>query len=78
MSQTKTVAPFAANGRLADAMRFFAERMKLVTEPTGCLAAAAVLYGALAAVRGKRVGIVISGGNVDVQRYAELLAGRGA
>jgi threo-3-hydroxy-L-aspartate ammonia-lyase len=53
-------------------MRFFAERMKMVVEPTGCLAAAAVLEGMLD-VRGQRVGIIISGGNVDIDRYAELL-----
>ena len=53
-------------------MRFFAERMKMVVEPTGCLAAAAVLEGMLD-VKGQRVGIIISGGNVDVDRYAELL-----
>ena len=53
-------------------MRFFAERMKMVVEPTGCLAAAAVLEGLLD-VKGQRVGIIISGGNVDVDRYAELL-----
>ena len=53
-------------------MRLLAERMKMVVEPTGCLAAAAVLEGILD-VRGQRVGIIISGGNVDVDRYAELL-----
>jgi threonine dehydratase len=53
-------------------MRFFAERMKMVVEPTGCLAAAAVLEGMLD-VKGQRVGIIISGGNIDVDRYAELL-----
>ena len=58
--------------QLVSTMRFFAERMKLVVEPTGCLAAAAALEGELD-VRGKRVGIIISGGNVDVDRYAELL-----
>ncbi len=58
--------------QLVSTMRFFAERMKMVVEPTGCLAAAAVLEGMLD-VRGQRVGIIISGGNVDVDRYAELL-----
>lgn len=58
--------------QLISTMRFFAERMKMVVEPTGCLAAAAVLEGTLD-VRGQRVGIIISGGNVDVDRYAELL-----
>jgi threonine dehydratase len=59
--------------QLVEAMRFFAERMKMVVEPTGCLAFA----GAIAAgnaIAGKRVGIVISGGNVDLSRYASLLA----
>lgn len=58
--------------QLVRTMHFFGERMKLVVEPTGCLAAAAVLEGLLP-VRGQRVGVIISGGNVDLQRYAELL-----
>ena len=58
--------------QLVSTMRFFAERMKMVVEPTGCLAAAAVLENMLD-VRGQRVGIIISGGNVDSDRYAELL-----
>ena len=57
---------------LREAMRFVAERMKLVIEPTGALAVAAALTGAVA-VRGKRVGVVISGGNVDHDKYAEVL-----
>ncbi|MCG5074367.1 threo-3-hydroxy-L-aspartate ammonia-lyase [Paraburkholderia tagetis] len=56
---------------LVETMKFFASRMKLVVEPTGCLAAAAVLQRKVD-VRGKRVGIVISGGNVDLLRFAEL------
>jgi threonine dehydratase len=48
-------------------MRFFAERMKIVVEPTGCLAAAAVMNQAVD-VRGQRVGVVVSGGNVDIAR----------
>jgi threonine dehydratase len=54
-------------------MRFFAARMKMVVEPTGCLglAAARAMKDQL---QGKRIGIIISGGNVDVARYAELLA----
>jgi threonine dehydratase len=54
-------------------MRFFAERMKIVVEPTGCLAAAALLEGVIDA-RGRRVGVVVSGGNVDLARYASFLA----
>jgi threonine dehydratase len=55
-------------------MRFFAERMKLVVEPTGALAAAAAFTGAVP-VAGLRVGVLISGGNVDLARYAALLQG---
>jgi len=60
--------------QLVSTMRFFAERMKMVVEPTGCLAAAAVLEGVLD-VRGKKVGVILSGGNIDVTRYAALLGG---
>ncbi|URD37722.1 threo-3-hydroxy-L-aspartate ammonia-lyase [Methylobacterium tardum] len=63
-----------SDAQLAEAMRFFASRMKIVVEPTGCLAAAAVLNG-LVDVRGKRVGVVISGGNVDLATFAQLTAG---
>ena len=58
---------------LVETMRFFAERMKMVVEPTGCLAAAAAFSGAVAC-RGKRVGVILSGGNVDLARFAALLA----
>lgn len=57
---------------LVRAMRFFAERMKLVVEPTGALAAAAAFEGAVD-VRGKRVGVIISGGNIDLARFAQLV-----
>jgi len=60
---------------LVSCMRFLAERMKMVVEPTGCLgfAAARAMKNEL---RGKRVGIVISGGNVDIPSYARFLAGQ--
>jgi threonine dehydratase len=59
--------------QLVDAMRFFAERMKMVVEPTGCLAFAGAI-AAGKAIAGQRVGIVISGGNVDLSRFAALIA----
>ncbi len=61
--------------QLVEGMRFFAERMKMVVEPTGCLAFAAACAAAGAGAS-RRVGVVVSGGNVDLARYAELL-GRG-
>jgi threo-3-hydroxy-L-aspartate ammonia-lyase len=60
--------------QLVRTMRFMAERLKLVVEPTGCLAAAALLDGVVAA-RGQRVGVIVSGGNVDLARYAALIGG---
>ncbi len=57
---------------LVAAMRFFAERMKMLVEPTGCLAAAAAFSGAVDC-RGKRVGVILSGGNVDLARFAALV-----
>lgn len=67
----------ASDEELVQAMRFFAERMKIVVEPTGCLGAAALLsrVAGLPDLRGRRVGVILSGGNVDVRRYAEILAG---
>ncbi len=63
----------ASDAQLVDAMRFYAQRMKLVVEPTGCLSLAAAFHAGLD-LRGQRVGIVVSGGNVDLARYAQLLA----
>ena len=64
----------ASDAELVDAMRFFAERMKIVVEPTGTLGFAAARRMA-AALKGQRVGVVISGGNVDLRRFAELVGG---
>ena len=66
-----------SDAQLVETMRFFATRMKLVVEPTGCLAAAAALQGAID-LRGQRVGVIVSGGNVDLQRFCALLAGQQA
>jgi threonine dehydratase len=64
----------ATDEQLVACMRFFAERMKMVVEPTGCLgfAAARAIKDQL---KGKRVGVIVSGGNVDMERYAPFLAG---
>ncbi|MGI5129280.1 threo-3-hydroxy-L-aspartate ammonia-lyase [Pseudonocardia sp. CA-107938] len=63
----------ASDAELVAAMRVFASTYKTVVEPTGCLGMAAVraLAGRLP---GKRIGVVVSGGNVDIDRYAALLA----
>ena len=62
-----------SDAQLVRTMQFFAERMKQVVEPTGCLGAAALLEGVLD-LRGARVGVILSGGNVDLPAYARMLA----
>ncbi len=62
----------ATDGELVECMRFLAERMKIVVEPTGCLGLAAALTQR-AQLAGRRVGIILSGGNVDAARFAALL-----
>jgi threonine dehydratase len=63
----------ATDDQLVACMRFFAERMKMVVEPTGCLGFAAARE-MKAQLRGQRIGVIISGGNVDIERYISLLA----
>lgn len=62
----------ATDAELIECMRFMATRMKLIVEPTGCLgfAAARKMKDEL---QGKRIGVLISGGNVDMARFASLL-----
>jgi threo-3-hydroxy-L-aspartate ammonia-lyase len=59
---------------LVAAMRFVWERMKLIVEPTGVLGLAALTGGAVT-LPGKRVGVILSGGNVDPAQAARWLAG---
>jgi threonine dehydratase len=54
-------------------VRFLALRARIVVEPTGAVAAAAVLHGRLPLPRGARVGVVLSGGNIDPGLLIELL-----
>ena len=61
-----------SDAELVETVRFFALRMKIVVEPTGALAAAAVL-GRKLDLRGRRVGVVVSGGNVDAAALARYL-----
>ena len=64
----------ATDGQLVDAMRFYAERMKMIVEPTGCLSLAGAQHSGVD-FSGTRIGILISGGNVDLKRFSELVTG---
>ena len=59
------------DAEIVAAMRFAFERLKLVLEPSGASALAALLHGKVDAAGG-RAGVVLSGGNVDVTRFREL------
>ena len=63
----------ATDAELVECMRFMAARMKLLVEPTGCLGLAAARK-MKADLQGKRVGVLLSGGNVDLARFCTLLA----
>jgi threo-3-hydroxy-L-aspartate ammonia-lyase len=60
---------------LVEAMAFGFDRLKLVLEPSGAAGLAAILAGRLR-LDGRRAGVVLSGGNVSVARFAQLLASR--
>ncbi|MEO7242948.1 MAG: threo-3-hydroxy-L-aspartate ammonia-lyase [Variovorax sp.] len=64
----------ASDTELIECMRFFFTRMKLLVEPTGCLGFAAVQQ-LKSQLRGQRVGVVLSGGNIDMARFCSLLTG---
>jgi threonine dehydratase len=57
---------------IRDAMRFLFERVKVVTEPSGASALAALMAGKVNG-RGKRVGVTLSGGNIGIDRFCQIL-----
>ncbi len=64
-----------SDGALIRTMRFLFERMKIVVEPTGALAAAGLLERKIAIEENAKVGVVISGGNTDPEFFSRVLAG---
>ena len=64
----------ATDPQVVDAMRFVFERMKLVLEPSGACALAA-LMNHREQFRGRRVGITLSGGNIGLERFVALVSG---
>jgi threonine dehydratase len=60
------------DAQLVQSMRFYAERMKMIVEPTGCLSLAAAKQ-ASESLKGKKVGVVVSGGNIDMARFLQLM-----
>jgi threo-3-hydroxy-L-aspartate ammonia-lyase len=62
----------ASDAEIVDAMRFSFERLKLVLEPSGASALAALLAGRIETTPGMRIGVTLTGGNVDPERFAQL------
>jgi threo-3-hydroxy-L-aspartate ammonia-lyase len=65
-----------SDAEIIETMRFAFDRLKVVVEPSGATALAAVFSGRIDefAPRGQRIGVILSGGNVDSRRFAELLS----
>ena len=59
--------------QIIDAMRAYFERFKVVAEPSGACALAAVLSGAVGGRDSERVGVILSGGNIDYQRFRDVV-----
>ena len=65
----------ASDDEMRRAMALLAARMKIVVEPGGAIAFAALLHGKVPDTAGRKVGIVLSGGNVDPDRFGALISG---
>ena len=68
-----TEVSLVTDAEIVVAVRFLALRARIVVEPTGAVGAAAVLAGKLPVARGARVGVVLSGGNIDPALLIEIL-----
>jgi threonine dehydratase len=64
-----------SDDEIKEAVRFLLLRVKVLVEPTGAVPVATLLAGKLPLAKGARVGVVLSGGNVDPETLAEILAG---
>ena len=62
-----------SDAEIRRAMRFLFERVKIVAEPSGATAVAALVAGKID-VRGQKAGVIISGGNVDAQRFTKIMS----
>ena len=74
LRENLTEVALVSDAEIVAAVRFLALRVHVIAEPTGAVGAAAVLTGKLA--RGARVGVVLSGGNVDPDLLIQILQGR--
>jgi threonine dehydratase len=73
LSQNLTDVALVSEDEIRAAVRYLVLRARVVVEPTGAVGAAAVLAGKLPVERGARVGVVLSGGNIDPDLLMEIL-----
>src|SRR5215510_13019018 len=73
--RTVTEVLLVSDEEIAEAVRFLLLRGKVLVEPTGAVPAAALLAGKLPLPTGSKVGVVLSGGNIDPELLAQILAG---
>lgn len=73
LRQTLTGIALVSEEEIKAAVRFVVTRVRVVVEPTGAVGAAAVLAGKLSVNRGARIGIVLSGGNIDPELLTAML-----
>jgi threonine dehydratase len=65
-----------SDDEIVEAMRLLFERSKLVVEPSGACALAGLLrHGEALGLRGRTVGVVLSGGNIGAEEFAALMTG---
>jgi threo-3-hydroxy-L-aspartate ammonia-lyase len=76
MQATGVEVVTVTDDELVDALVFCFDRLKLVAEPSGVCGIAALLAGRVPDVEGRKVGVILSGGNVGAARFAELVSGR--
>ena len=73
LQKNLTAVSLVTDDEILSAVRFLALRARIVVEPTGAVGAAAVLHGKLPMPRGSRVGVVLSGGNIDPELLIRIL-----
>lgn len=76
LKENVTDVALVSDAEVIEAVRALALAVRVVVEPTGAVSAAAVLCGRIPVARGARIGVVLSGGNVDPSLLVEILSGR--
>ena len=76
MQQHLESIALVGDDEMIEAVRFLLTRLKIVVEPSGAAPLAALLLGRVPNIAGRTIGVILSGGNIDPAKLAELLAGR--